>query len=88
MEKKTHFREVERYWVNKPHSFVVIFHSGKRTRRSTTIVEPVHPKFEIDLRGLSVTRTAIKYSEDDVIVQGTDAAGHGQPAGGRTVLCG
>jgi len=27
MAKKTHFREIERYWVNKPYAFVIIFHS-------------------------------------------------------------
>ena len=27
--KKHHFREVERYWVNKPYAFVTIFHSEK-----------------------------------------------------------
>ncbi len=28
-EKKRHFREVERYWVNKPYAFIVVFHSEK-----------------------------------------------------------
>ena len=28
-EKKSHFREVERYWVNEPYAFVIILHSEK-----------------------------------------------------------
>ncbi|MFB6354704.1 MAG: hypothetical protein ABEJ92_11545, partial [Halobacteriales archaeon] len=39
-EKKRHFTEVNRYWVNKPYAFVVIFHSTKENETKYYLVEP------------------------------------------------
>ncbi|WP_254271721.1 type II/IV secretion system ATPase subunit [Haloarcula marina] len=73
--KKTHFKELERYWVNKPYACVVIFHSRKENEKKYYIVEPHLNPIEGDLKEFlsGKLKTAIKYSEDDVIVQGTDA---------------
>ncbi|MBV0902018.1 type II/IV secretion system ATPase subunit [Haloarcula salina] len=73
--KKSHFSELERYWVNKPYACVVIFHSRKENEKKYYVVEPYLNAIEIDLREFlsGKLKTAIKYSEDDVIVQGTDA---------------
>ncbi|WP_276272418.1 type II/IV secretion system ATPase subunit [Haloarcula litorea] len=73
--KKSHFREVERYWVNKPYACVVVFHSRKENEKKYYVVEPHLNPIEGDLKDFlsGKLKTAIKYSEDDVIVQGSDA---------------
>ena len=75
-EKKGHFREVDRYWVNKPYAFVIIFHSEKENEHKYYLVEPYLTRIESDLRDFLVKKlkTAIKYSDDEIVVQGdTDA---------------
>ncbi len=71
-EKKSHFVEVDRYWVNKPHAFVVIFHSEKENEKKYYVVEPHLTSVERDLRSFlsEKLKTAIKYSDEDVIVHG------------------
>ncbi|MDT3436406.1 type II/IV secretion system ATPase subunit [Haloarcula sp. 1CSR25-25] len=73
--KKSHFSELERYWVNKPYACVIIFHSRKENEKKYYVIEPYLTDIELDLREFlsGKLKTAIKYSEDDVIVQGTDA---------------
>ncbi|ACV48261.1 MULTISPECIES: type II/IV secretion system ATPase subunit [Halomicrobium] len=75
LKKKTHFTEIERYWVNKPYACVIIFHSRKENEKKYYVVEPYHNEIEDDLKGFlsNKLKTAIKYSEDDVIVQGSEA---------------
>ncbi|PSQ35463.1 secretion system protein, partial [Halobacteriales archaeon SW_12_69_24] len=75
-EKKHHFREVERYWVNKPYAFVVIFHSEKENEKKYYLIEPHLTPIETDLREFlsGKLRTAIKYSSDQVVVQGSEEA--------------
>ncbi|ELZ26290.1 ATPase, type iv secretory pathway virb11 component like protein [Halogeometricum pallidum JCM 14848] len=72
MEKKTHFREVERYWVNKPHSFVVIFRSAKENETKYYVVEPYQNEIEADLTEFLTgkLRTAIKYDDESTIGTG------------------
>jgi flagellar protein FlaI len=74
MEKKTHFYEEDRYWVNKPYACVVIFHSRKENERKYYVIEPYTNEIEERLRDFlsRKLKTAIKYSEDDVVVQGSD----------------
>jgi flagellar protein FlaI len=76
MEKKRHFREVERYWVNKPYSFVVIFHSDRENEKKYYLVEPYRNPIETDLQEFLTDklRTAIKYASEDVMAVG-DASG-------------
>jgi flagellar protein FlaI len=76
MEKKRHFREVERYWVNKPYSFVVIFHSDRENEKKYYLVEPYRNPIEQDLQEFLTDklRTAIKYASEDVMAVG-DASG-------------
>ncbi len=68
MEQKRHFSEVERYWVNKPAAFVVIFHSDRENEEKYYVVEPYRNEIERDLQEFLTgkLRTAIKYASDDV----------------------
>ncbi len=74
MDKKRHFLEEERYWVDKPRAFVIIFHSTKENEKKYYVVEPYLNEIETDLIGFfsGKLRTSIKYSDDDVVVRGTD----------------
>ena len=71
LPKKQHFREVDRYWVNKPYSFVVIFHSAKENETKYYLVEPYCTPIEEDLETFLTgkLRSSIKYSSDDVVVE-------------------
>jgi len=75
LKKKSHFQEIERYWVNKPYACVVIFHSKKENEKKYYVIQPHLNEIEDELKGFlsRKLKTAIKYSEDDVIVQGSDA---------------
>jgi flagellar protein FlaI len=75
LEKKRHFVEENRYWVNKPYACVAIFHSRKENERKYYVVEPYMNEIEADIREFLTgkLRTAIKYSDDDIIVHGDEA---------------
>jgi len=75
LEKKRHFVEEERYWVNKPYSCVVIFHSRKENERKYYAIEPYQNDIETQISDFlsGKLRSAIKYSDDDVVVEGSDA---------------
>ncbi|THE62831.1 secretion system protein E [Salinadaptatus halalkaliphilus] len=66
--KKVHFREVERYWVNKPYAYVIIFHSEKENEKKYYVVEPYLNEIETELKEFlsGKLRTAIKYSEEGI----------------------
>ncbi|NHN49592.1 Flp pilus assembly complex ATPase component TadA [Halostella sp. JP-L12] len=68
LEKKTHFREEDRYWVNKPYSFIILFHSEKENEKKYYAIEPYLTEIEEDLQDFlsGKLRTAIKYADDDV----------------------
>ncbi|SIR73603.1 ATPase, T2SS/T4P/T4SS family [Natronorubrum thiooxidans] len=68
MDKKTHFQEVERYWVNKPYAYVVIFHSEKENEKKYYMIEPYRNEIEQEIQEFlsGKLRTAIKYSEDGI----------------------
>ncbi len=74
MEKKRHFIEEERYWVDKPYACVVIFHSVKENEKKYYVVKPYLNDIEADLVEFfsGKLRTSIKYSDEDIVVQGTD----------------
>jgi len=74
IEKRAHFREVTRYWVNKPYSFVVIFHSSKENEEKYYLIEPHVTEIEADLEDFLTRKlkTAIKYSSDEVAVESND----------------
>ena len=75
MEKKTHFREIERYWVNEPYAFVVVFHSTKENEKKYYVVEPYLNRIESDLEEFLTgkLRTAIKYADEDLSDGGEDS---------------
>jgi len=68
MEKKEHFVEEDRYWVNKPYAFVVLFHSRKENEKKYYAIEPYLNEIEDDLREFLIgkLRTAIKYADEEV----------------------
>jgi flagellar protein FlaI len=72
--KKLHFEEEERYWVNEPYSFVVIFHSRKENEKKYYLIEPYENDIEADLKEFleGKLRTSIKYSEDGIVGDGRD----------------
>ena len=74
MDKKRHFFEEERYWVDKPYALVVIFHSAKENEKKYYVIEPYLNEIETDLVEFfsEKLRTSIKYSDEDIVVQGTD----------------
>ncbi|MFB6109069.1 MAG: ATPase, T2SS/T4P/T4SS family [Haloplanus sp.] len=65
MEKKRHFEEVDRYWVNKPYAFVIIFHSRKENEHKYYVVQPYRTEIEADLVEFLTGKlqTAIKYAD-------------------------
>jgi flagellar protein FlaI len=71
MAKKTHFTEIERYWVNEPYSFVIIFRSTKENETKYYVVEPYRNEIEEEIATYLTgkLRTAIKYGD-----QGAEAA--------------
>jgi len=75
LEKKAHFVEENRYWVNKPYACVIIFHSRKENERKYYIIEPHMNEIEADVREFMAgkLKTAIKYSDDDIVVEGDEA---------------
>jgi len=75
MVKKHHFVEQNRYWVNKPYACIVVFKSRKENEVKYYVVEPHLNEIEHELKEFlsKKLKTAIKYSEDDVIVQGSES---------------
>ena len=71
MDKKTHFTEIERYWVNEPYAFVSIFRSTKENETKYYVVEPYRNEIEGEIAEYLTgkLRTAIKYGD-----QGAEAA--------------
>jgi len=74
LAKKSHFSEVDRYWVNKPYAFVIIFHSDKENEQKYYVIEPHMTSIESELREFlsGKLKTAIKYSDDTVVVSGSE----------------
>jgi flagellar protein FlaI len=72
--KKSHFREEERYWVNEPYAFVIIFHSRKENEKKYYVIQPHVTELEEDLLEFleGKLRTSIKYSEEGIVGDGRD----------------
>ncbi|WP_435115490.1 ATPase, T2SS/T4P/T4SS family [Halolamina sp. C58] len=66
LAKKGHFRERDRYWVNKPYSYVVIFHSTKENEIKYYVVEPHLTQIEDELSDYLTDklRASIKYEDE------------------------
>ncbi|GGN92564.1 type II/IV secretion system ATPase subunit [Haloarcula pellucida] len=75
MDKKRHFVEMERYWVNKPYAFVVVFHSIKENEKKYCVVEPYMNDIEARVKEYLTgrLRTAVKYSDEDALIDGNEA---------------
>jgi len=68
MAKKTHFSEIERYWVNKPYAFVMVFRSTKENEVKYYVVQPHRTEIEADLVEFLTgkLRTSIKYADESI----------------------
>ncbi|WP_193308406.1 type II/IV secretion system ATPase subunit [Halorubrum halophilum] len=68
MPKKLHFREIERYWVNKPYAFVIVFRSTKENEVKYYAVQPYRTEIETDLVEFLTgkLRTSIKYADEAI----------------------
>ncbi|MFB6256438.1 MAG: secretion system protein E, partial [Haloplanus sp.] len=68
MEKKMHFEEVDRYWVNRPYAYVVIFRSRKENEKKYYVVQPHTTPIEDDLLDFlqAKLQSAIKYADVEV----------------------
>ncbi|NHX36233.1 MULTISPECIES: ATPase, T2SS/T4P/T4SS family [Halolamina] len=66
LAKKHHFEERDRYWVNKPFSFVVIFHSTKENEIKYYVVQPHLTEIESELSEYLTDklRASIKYEDE------------------------
>ena len=64
--KKRHFDEVERYWVNRPYAFVIIFRSKKENELKYYVIEPHLTDVESELLEFLTEKLAdaIKYSQE------------------------
>lgn len=73
-EKKSHFVEENRYWVNKPYACVFIFKSMKENEYKYYVIEPHLTDIERNLQEFlgKKLKKAIKYSDDEVVVQGSE----------------
>jgi len=69
-KKKRYFREKERYWVNKPYAFVIVFHSEKENEVKYYVVEPYLTEIEDGVREFLTgkLRNAIKYSDENLTI--------------------
>ncbi|WP_251329945.1 ATPase, T2SS/T4P/T4SS family [Haloplanus pelagicus] len=65
LEKKTHFVEEDRYWVNKPYAYVVIFRSLKENEQKYYVVQPHTTPIEEELVDFLTAKlqNAIKYAD-------------------------
>ncbi|GGL58691.1 hypothetical protein GCM10009039_16170 [Halocalculus aciditolerans] len=75
MEEKKYFEEIERYWVNKPYAFVVLFHSTRGNEKKYYLVEPYRNELERELEEFLTEklRASIKYASEDVAAEGSEA---------------
>ncbi|MFW6153428.1 MAG: type II/IV secretion system ATPase subunit [Halobacteriota archaeon] len=73
-DEKTHFVEEQRYWVNKPYAFVIIFHSKRENEKKYYVIEPYLTPIEEQVREFlsAKLRTSIKYSEETLAAEDQD----------------
>ena len=74
MDKKLHFVEEDRYWVNEPYAFVSIFHSRKENEKKYYLIEPYLNEIEHDVQEFlsGKLKTAIKYADEDIVIEGDE----------------
>lgn len=67
--RKNHFKEIDRYWVNKPYAFVSIFHSQRENEVKYYVFEPYLTDVEKEILDFleSKVRDKIKYTQSDEI---------------------
>ncbi|AGB36983.1 type II/IV secretion system ATPase subunit [Natronococcus occultus] len=70
--EKPHLRELDRYWVNEPFAFVVVFRSERENERKYYLVEPFLTPTERELRTVLAERlrTSIAYADDETSENG------------------
>ena len=65
-DAKTHLREVDRYWVDEPHAFVIVFWSVTENEAKYYVVQPHLTRAEMDLLTFLTAelRSSIPYAEE------------------------
>jgi len=65
-DAKTHLREVDRYWVDKPHAFVIVFWSETENEAKYYVVQPHLTRVETDLLTFLTAelRSSIPYADE------------------------
>lgn len=73
-EQKQYFEELDRYWVNKPYAFVIIFRSRKENEVKYFVVEPHMTEAEHELIDFleEKLRVELKYGTDEIQSDATD----------------
>ncbi|WP_343195073.1 type II/IV secretion system ATPase subunit [Natronococcus sp.] len=63
--EKPYLTELERYWVNEPYAFVVVFRSERENERKYYLIEPSLTPIELELRVFLADklRTTISYAD-------------------------
>jgi flagellar protein FlaI len=71
-DKKKHFEEIDRYWVNKPYSFISLFRSNRENEVKYYVIEPYLTDVEQELLEFlePKIRSKIKYDDSDAISVG------------------
>jgi len=67
--KKSHFEEIDRYWVNKPFACVILYRSSKENEVKYYVVQPHLNPIEENVLDFLIQklRNTIKYSGDDTV---------------------
>lgn len=73
-EQKTHFQELERYWVNKPYAFVSIFRSQRENEVKYYAIEPYMNELEQQMLEYikEMLRQEIKYDQEITVTDEVD----------------
>ena len=66
---KTHLQEIDRYWVDEPYAFVVVFRSAAENELKYYVVQPQLTSVELDLLEFLTTqiRSSIPYTDDHAL---------------------
>ncbi|PSQ53277.1 secretion system protein [Halobacteriales archaeon SW_8_65_20] len=70
MAKKPNLKEIERYWVNEPYSFIVIYRSTTANELKYYAVEPHLNAVETEMHEFLVEKlsSSLKYAGDEAVV--------------------
>lgn len=64
-EKKLHFKEIDRYWVNKPYAFIILFKSTKENEIKYYAIEPYQTPVEHEIQEYIISKLQKEIKYDD-----------------------